>query len=93
MSDEIRTRPATDEYREGWERTFGREGDMCESVCDEEPRVGARCVYRRGHPGMPSGTAHFNGNGAEWGGEPRVMEELRQAHLEGPGVTNESFVS
>jgi hypothetical protein len=25
MSDDIRTRPATQEYRDGWERTFGRD--------------------------------------------------------------------
>lgn len=24
MSDDIRTRPATQEYRDGWERTFGK---------------------------------------------------------------------
>jgi hypothetical protein len=28
MSDEIKTRPATDAYREGWERTFGKHAKL-----------------------------------------------------------------
>lgn len=57
MSDEIRTRPATQEYRDGWERTFGKMPGMevCGvEGCGKSPRLSGLC------------TAHENEALAAW---------------------------
>lgn len=44
MAEIIRTRPATDQYREGWDRVFGRRGRNCSCTTRDEvcPEIGCQ---------------------------------------------------